>query len=748
MQRRLLFGIFLLSVLAGRGQTVPSPAIDSLTLPAAYKPEFRRERNHDLVDQEQAKLLASDGQSDAFFDPLHESNARVWLTRTFTRQVDWIQYRIETDPALEHRQKMSQLFGLESLIRQYRLQWPLQGGIPPAEGIDLINAYAQLLESEKKNASIRPAFLPLSYAGGMSILGTDRFQQQPDYALTLNDLVLKYCQANPTRILPKLQQFPDILSADSLLAVIARRQPRSLYDYAAAGDRLGARIRTNSDTYVRVIATMAGSKNGQQYFPFLDQIIHGRLSFRDIDQVREDTIGYYQLLVRTQQDYWSRAIERDTAFEFAALSQRLEKKALEDFVHVINSLHNEPAEIRFARLQKLSAAELYYLAVSSDGSIYTSSFVRGIYPLMMQRIGQRGDSLLMQVRFDRYRKFIKMAAGYNTLGNFLGSFPLAPQNNLLTDAEVLMKAFVGRLERTPGLEEGVDVADSYASILEHLKPLADQMLVQTGLNLTRNQGQSDKRGQVIYKILQTLFRSADSTQRVDLTKELGIPPVYQVPYQRLVNDSGQVIIQVFFYGDTDGKNIFQGFLRMFNNSNWKLDDAHPQWICIRSVKGKPVHIYANRPLPEETGEDDRAQAALTEYLEQKKALPTITIHRGHSYYAPATIQRLSKNSRIVFLGSCGGYHLIHDVLERASDAHIIASKQIGATEVNRPFFQLLTERMRLGNDIDWIPFWRELDQLVDVKEFDDYIPPYRNLGALFIKAYQLEMGNGVALPTQ
>lgn len=738
----------MLNTLLVFGQSPKSPTTDSLTIPSGYKPEFRRERNHDLIDQEQLKLLSSDGTADGSFDPLRDPASRDWLTRTFTKQVDWIQYRIETDNSLEHRQKMSQLFGLEYLIRQYRLQWPLKEGIPAAEGIALINAYTQLLEIEKKGASIRPPFFPLSYAGGMAILGTDRFQQQPGYAATLNDLVLKYCQANPNRILPKLQQFPDVSSADSLLAVIARRQPRLLYDYAAAGDRLGARIRNNGDTYVKVIATMAGSKNGQQYFPFLDQIIRGKLSFRDIDAVREDTLGYYQLLVRTQRDYWSRALDGDTAFEFAALTQRMEKKAREDYVHIINGLHNEPPEIRFARLQKLSAEELYYLAVSSDGSIYTSSFVRGIYPLMMQRIRQRGDSLLMQVQFDRYRKFIKMAAGYNTLGDFLRSFPPPSDSLQLTDAEVLMKAFVGRLERTQGLEEGVDVADSYASILEHLKPLADQMLAQTGTNLIRNQMNADRRGQVIYRILQTLFRSADSTQQVDLTKELGIPPVYQVPYQRLVNDSGQVIIQVFFYGDVDGKNIFNGFLRMFNNPNWKLDDTHPQWVVIRSAKGKPVFIFANRPLPEETGEDDKAQAALTEYLADKKWLPTITIHRGHSYYAPATIERLSQNSRIVFMGSCGGYHLIHDVLEKAPDAHIIASKQIGATEVNRPFFQLLTEKMRQGNDIDWIPFWRELDQLVDVKEFEDYIPPYKNLGALFIKAYQREMDKGLALPTQ
>ena len=133
------------------------------------------------------------------------------------------------------------------------------------------------------------------------------------------------------------------------------------------------------------------------------------------------------------------------------------------------------------------------------------------------------------------------------------------------------------------------------------------------------------------------------------------------------------------------------------------------------------------------------QQRIAETVTNNKLFPTITIHRGHSYYADATISQMFPSSKIVFLGSCGGYHLIHDVLEKAPDAHIIASKQIGATEVNRPFFQLLTEKIRTGNNIDWIPFWKELDKMVVAKEFEDYIPPYKNLGALFIKAYKIAM---------
>jgi hypothetical protein len=96
----------------------------------------------------------------------------------------------------------------------------------------------------------------------------------------------------------------------------------------------------------------------------------------------------------------------------------------------------------------------------------------------------------------------------------------------------------------------------------------------------------------------------------------------------------------------------------------------------------------------------------------------------------------------VFLGSCGGYHLIHDVLTLAPDAHIIASKQIGMTAINQPFINLINEKLRTGNNIDWIPFWNEFRKAVGPRqEFEDYIPPHKNLGAIFIKAYKTQMGD-------
>lgn len=717
---------------------------DTLVIPADYNPEFKRLRNHELIDAEQKGILQSDGKADQSFTPSQKDEVNLLVTRAVTKGVDLLQYKIETDSLFDHRLKVIYLSGLENLLKYFRQNWKIKSDkrINPLHFPLILDAYEQCIDKNKKNETIEKIALGLPYDVGTNLLAASIFDKNTGYAAVKNGLILKYCMLHPEKTFSTLQQNPDVPFADSLVRKVARIYPRQLYDYAQANNRLGVIIRgIKDDSFVEAIVKMARSKDGQQYFCFLDNIVSGKMKYEDIDAAKDDSLKYYQLLVKTQIEYVHRALNKDTAYEFSSLTRRLEKKAKENFVNIINGLHTESAEVRFRSIQPLNAEELYYLAVSSDGSIYTSSFVKGVYPLMMKKINYKGDSLLTVVGFDKYRKFIKMAAGYNTLSDFLNSFPQPAKPGDETYAAKLMRAFVGRLENGDGLEDGVDVADSYASIAETIKPLADEMMKNIQQNYRRNEAMGNKRGMAIYKILNDLFLSADTANKIDLTKELGIPPVYEVPYKSMLNDSSRVIMQVFFYGDKDGQGIFRGFVGMFSNSNWKIDGSNKYWVSISSAKGKPITIFANRPLPEETGEDEIAQKELCTYMEKNNLFPAITIHRGHSYYADATIAQMFSSSKIVFLGSCGGYHLIHDVLEKAPDAHIIASKQIGATEVNKPFFLLLTEKVRNGNNIDWIPFWKELDGMVTAKEFEDYIPPYKNLGALFIKAYKIAMGD-------
>ena len=178
------------------------------------------------------------------------------------------------------------------------------------------------------------------------------------------------------------------------------------------------------------------------------------------------------------------------------------------------------------------------------------------------------------------------------------------------------------------------------------------MLRNVKQNLDRNVRDNNKRGVVIYNLLYKLFLSADSTKKIDLSAEFGIPPVYQVSYNALADDSaGKVVMQVFFYGDKDGKMNYGGFVPHFANGNWKKIEDNKNWIAFASTKGKPIVIYANKPLDEESGAIDKAQEALDIYLATNGIHPTVIVHRGHSYYAPYTIEQIPSSAKIVFLGS-------------------------------------------------------------------------------------------------
>ena len=63
------------------------------------------------------------------------------------------------------------------------------------------------------------------------------------------------------------------------------------------------------------------------------------------------------------------------------------------------------------------------------------------------------------------------------------------------------------------------------------------------------------------------------------------------------------------------------------------------------------------------------------------------------------------------------------------------------------FLQAINTTLRNGQNIDWIGMWRAVksDQFTGASKdkFDDYVPPYKNLGMIFIKSYRQAMTKGL-----
>jgi hypothetical protein len=116
----------------------------------------------------------------------------------------------------------------------------------------------------------------------------------------------------------------------------------------------------------------------------------------------------------------------------------------------------------------------------------------------------------------------------------------------------------------------------------------------------------------------------------------------------------------------------------------------------------------------------------------------VVIHRGHSYYVRYTIEQLVPSARVVILGSCGGYNNLNEVLKISPEAHIISSKQVGSGLINGPMITMIAETLRQGKDLNWPQLWKSLEtKFTDKRKetFEDYVPPHKNLGAIFIIAY-------------
>jgi len=693
---------------------------------------------HDLVDKQQKQFTLKDSA----FHLSDDESVNLQLADVLIRQVDELQESIELDSTLSGQVKVKSLKNLETLLKNFGMNVNKKD-FPATMAPDMLNAFRECLLLDRKGQSIEPVIAKNEYGVGKLLVEcflypTENIGVKPSREL----LIKKYLEVHPDEILPELNKNPYLPFADQFIQVAAHRDIRKLYDYAAARNALGNRIRHHPDSLVRMIANIASSKSGQLYFPFLDNLMQHKITLEDIDKVKDNDLAYYRLMVKTRIDYARRLLPpaRDSILGMRALTDRMSSKAREYFIREINALHTvENENIRFKRLDGLTPQELYYLIVLGEDEIYTSSYLN-VYKRIFQRMAvPRGDSLLMSVNGDYFRKFIKMAAGYNTLNDFLSRMDK-------DNATTTMKAFVIRLETTDGLEEAVDVADSYSSIMDKNQPLARYISAEVKSNLDRNIAANNKRGMVIYNLLNVLFQSADTNTRTDLSKQLGIASIYGQDYRSLTDDSGRVVQQVFFYGDEDkdGQNSFENFMKMFRGKpEWKVQ-ANDNWVTITSQKGKPVWIFANRPLLGDDDPDARAQARLGDYLSDRNLKPTIVIHRGHSYHLQYTLKQLAPSARIVVLGSCGGYNNLNEVLTVCEDAQIISSKQVGTKTVNEPILQAINNNLLSGRNIDWISMWRGLgskfNDAASREKFEDYIPPYKNLGAILIKAYRKSMG--------
>jgi len=677
----------------------------------------------DKVYAEIQKLDARDGQINHYIHYLDSNQSEQISTAVFNIAPQIIVY-IE-NLAIEHSQKVKYLHGLELILRDFRLRNWVKTRAGYFSSVLLL--YKQFIRAESQHEVLAFAQKEASLPLFQHIEWLDAY---PDAKAVVYK---KMSKQYPEMMIQRLPDYAEQPYADPVIAAAAKSQPGLILNYAMSTSKMRNAVRRNTDPLVKTIVRIADeSEQPLKALPFLDAIHSGEQSVEEVDAFTHDDVAYYKNLVALQLKHKQLASK--------ALDQEIQYRALK-FVRMINELHDSPDGIRFRAIEPFNAEELYFLMIGGQDEIYTSSFTNGTFRKMMAKMKpMKGNEFMEKIHKSHFRTFIRMCAGFNTLQTFLSTFDQDEKYAMLSE-------FVAQLEEggADDLEDAVDVADAFGSIND--PELLEFLRKEIQHNYDRLQAIGERpnaKGTAVYGLLQAIFNPDKNP-----SGNLPIPPITYVPYEDLTDGENGVVEQVFFYGDRSGMGTYHNFLNQYRNGKWKIAST-PYWTTITSTGAHKVTIYMNIPLPEEQGEDDEAQRLLREYMDEHNINPTIIVHRGHSYYLNTTIAYMVPSVKVVMLGSCGGYHNLAQVLDRAPDAHIISSKQVGALRVNVPIINQINDYAWSGQDMDWIKMWKDLSRRFSGSGaytrdlFSDYVPPNKNLGVIFIKAYRAIMADELA----
>tara|TARA_Y100000385_G_scaffold229797_1_gene241304 strand:- start:7207 stop:9213 length:2007 start_codon:yes stop_codon:yes gene_type:complete len=609
------------------------------------------------------------------------------ITRNFSLSVD---------------QKINQLKTIESILNSVG-----------SKNIHFYTQFSPSLELVLKIQEINDTRRMINILNSNVVTSLDCIPFFIDYKLS-QSFLLEAVHIEPSKVLENYKQFKHKTYSNSIIDEAAMIAPMKIKTYLHSWNSIHKQIKESKNRTTQIVYDIYEEVGPiSRAYILLNDIIENRLSISEAHQISKTDISLFPYLIQMQ----SNGVKYGSHSSNEALKYQCLKK-----VNIINDLHEESDIIRFRILESLNSKEIYTLIVYSEEEIYTSTFL-GMYTRLVKKIDFESNyEFLFSLKFNRFRTFIKMCAGYNMLDDFLSKMGEFEKQKLFD------KLVQGIENANDNLSSAVTLVDTYGSI----KSIPTKLLFEQSI-LTYYSKVEYSDAQKIYGSILSVCNIGDASQMDETTnnqrKELEI-----LSLDRILKGNKN-IQQHFFFDDEDGRASYSHFLTTFNKPNWTVED-HQTYIIIKSVEGKKIEIYANKPSTEYAG-----QNAINSFFKSQNRWPDIVVHRGHSYFVDAAIESLTPSAEVVFLGSCGGYNIISQVLKYSPDAQIISSKQIGTLLVNDRLCYTLNETIRKGEDLDWQKLWINLNKSfvkgsIAHERFQDYVPPHKNLGALLIATYR------------
>lgn len=539
---------------------------------------------------------------------------------------------------------------------------------------------------------------------------------------SIKGFLAREADKDPALVLENYSNFLEAPCSAEILSKASKNDPIAAKKYFYGNHAIYTSLKNSpfqTDQLIIEIFNKVG-RNSKAY-NLLELIDQGKISILEADEIsKEYSTKYLNALIACSKEI--------DALARQSFTEELEIISLQK-IRPINALYEMHLdEKRFSSLNIYNTEQIYNFIVYSENEIFTSSF-NGIYKILLQKMNAENKTsfqLLESVGFNEFRSFLKICASYSELESFLELMSAKEKS-------ILLERFVSLEESTNILKDAVCIADCLASIQD-----STSLMVLESMLIEKSTSCHDKQLKLAYDLLVELFKEKSVLRKNKVeTNPINyeLRNLNQIDKKALFGkDSIHTELHIF-YDDEDGKNSYNSFINTFKKPNWQIE-YKDSYTRIKSLDGEQVELFLT--IPEI---DKKSAAIITKYLQEKNQDIEVLVHRGHSFYVNSSLDYLNSDVNLVILGSCGGYNRVLDILNKAPEAQIISTKQIGSYLVNNPLIFKFASAINSGNEINWEEFWINLGtklkaDKVAFEKFQEYKAPHQNLGASFIRTYR------------
>lgn len=513
--------------------------------------------------------------------------------------------------------------------------------------------------------------------------------------------------------LKSLTEFPVIVNK------LAELSPNTLKKYLASEDNpLIQQLKLSPDRGAKTILDIYGRyKFNSKAYVLIHKILSGELTIDRAHEIGNSDVAYMRALMNITIQKNPKGIH--------SVEEEQNQVTLK-YIREIND-HPSNAHPNLQIIEGFTNKELYSLMVLGKEEIFQFAFDH-FYKSFYSGLGNMSFiEFLPSVNNYKYRDFCVLMANFR-------KFPELLRKNTTSEQR---KSF---LENFIAIDfSDVKCIEQAASVCEFVNNCEDaeiQAILQEKI-ISEYKEAEQKKDQLALAVYSLLASNIGHRAIVNIDWFSSMETKFNkytlsyIDINDIKNKNNKIIEVSYFYNDDDGIVSCNSFINTFRSMpKWYVQDLGSYYF-ISSLEGNDYDIFANKPQYELSG-----QHSIKEYLTINKLEPSIIVHRGHSYHSQKTIDQLIGSPRFIFMGSCGGYYKISELLVRSPNAQILSTKQVGTMSLNDPMLKIIHETFRCNKNIDWPSFWSNQESKYGShKDFKMYVPPHKNNGALFVNAF-------------